>query len=106
GRDGADLHKTWDGDAQAFKGVTVPGFPNFFLLYGPNTNFVLNGSAVFLSECEMTYVLGCLELVLAGGHTGLDCRPEVCESYNRWIDEGNSAMPWGLASVDNWYKSR
>jgi 4-hydroxyacetophenone monooxygenase len=70
----------------------VPGFPNVFLLYGPNTNFVLNGSAIFLSECEMSYILRCVELILAGGHFALDCRPEDLANYNRRIDGGNALM--------------
>ena len=45
GRGGIDLHEQWDGDARAYLGVTVPGFPNLFCLYGPNTNIVVNGSA-------------------------------------------------------------
>ena len=46
GRDGVDLHAQWAGDARAYLGVTVPGFPNFFCLYGPNTNIVINGSTI------------------------------------------------------------
>src|SRR5205814_9771081 len=43
GRGGVDLHSHWDGDARAYLGITIPGFPNFFVLYGPNTNIVVNG---------------------------------------------------------------
>src|SRR5690606_23332054 len=60
GRDGVDLHEQWDGDARAYMGITVPGFPNFFMLYGPNTNIVVNGSIIYFSECEVQYILGCL----------------------------------------------
>ena len=65
GRGGVDLHEQWDGDARAYLGITVPGFPNLFCLYGPNTNIVINGSIIYFSECEVRYVLGCLELLLA-----------------------------------------
>ena len=68
GRDGVDLHEQWGGDARAYLGVTVPGFPNLFCLYGPNTNIVINGSIVYFSECGVRYILGCLELLLRGGH--------------------------------------
>src|SRR4029450_7174702 len=51
GRDGRDLHEEWHGDARAYLGVTVPGFPNLFCLYGPNTNIVVNGSIVSFSYC-------------------------------------------------------
>ena len=64
GRDRVDLHEQWGGDARAYLGITVPGFPNLFCLYGPNTNIVINGSIVYFSECEVRYVLGCIELLL------------------------------------------
>ena len=68
GRGGVDLHEQWDGDARAYLGITVPGFPNLFCLYGPNTNIVINGSIVYFSECGVRYILGCIELLLADGH--------------------------------------
>ena len=43
--------------------MTVPNFPNFFMMYGPNTNIVVNGTIIFFSECEVRYILGCLKLL-------------------------------------------
>jgi len=105
GRHGHDLHRRWDGDARAFMGITVPEFPNLFLLYGPNTNIVLNGSIIFFSECEVDYVLGCIELLLREGHQALDCRAEVHDAYNARIDDGNAQMVWGVATVNSWYRN-
>ena len=65
GRGGVDLHERWDGDARAYLGVTVPGFPNFFMLYGPNTNIVVNGIIIWFTECEVRYVMDCIRTVLA-----------------------------------------
>jgi 4-hydroxyacetophenone monooxygenase len=105
GRGGIGLHERWGADARAYMGITVPGFPNFFLLYGPNTNIVINGSIIFFSECEVRYVLGCLRLVLDSGHAALDCRADAHDEYNRRIDEGNLSKAWGVSSVNTWYKS-
>jgi 4-hydroxyacetophenone monooxygenase len=106
GRGGVDLHERWDGDARAYLGITVPGFPNLFLLYGPNTNIVINGSITYFSECEVHYLLGCLRLLLgAPGHRALDVRADVHDAYNRRIDEGNRNMVWGAATVNTWYKN-
>jgi 4-hydroxyacetophenone monooxygenase len=102
---GVDLHERWGADARAYMGITVPGFPNFFLLYGPNTNIVINGSIIFFSECEVRYVLGCLRLLLDGGYAALDCRAESHDEYNRRIDGGNLNKAWGVSSVSTWYKS-
>ncbi|MEM7768733.1 MAG: NAD(P)/FAD-dependent oxidoreductase, partial [Pseudomonadota bacterium] len=59
GRGGVKLHDAWNGDARAYLGITMPEFPNFFMMYGPNTNIVVNGSIIFFSECEAHYILGC-----------------------------------------------
>ncbi|MER6051766.1 NAD(P)/FAD-dependent oxidoreductase [Streptomyces sp. NPDC001793] len=106
GRDGADLHTTWHGDPRAYLGITVPGFPNLFCLYGPNTNLVgQGGSIVYFSECAMTQVLDVLRLVLAGGHRAVEVRRETHDAYNRWIDTGNAHRAWGWSTVGGWYRA-
>lgn len=105
GRGGQDLHEQWDGDARAYLGITIPGFPNFFCLFGPNTNLVLNGSIIMFSELAMNYVLECLRLLLSTGRRGMEVRPEVFEAHNRRIDEANRSMAWGVPEVHNWYKN-
>ena len=105
GRRGADLNEQWDGDARAYMGVTVPNFPNFFMTYGPNTNIVVNGSTVYFAECEVTYILECLGMMLKGGYQSLDCTQGAHDTYNEWIDKGNLGMAWGVAEVPSWYRS-
>ena len=72
GRRGVDLHDRWNGDARAYLGVTVPGFPNFFMLYGPNTNIVVNGSIIWFTECEVRYVMDAIKNILEGDHRALE----------------------------------
>ena len=105
GRDGADLHETWAGDARAYNGVCVPGFPNLFFLYGPNTNIVVNGSIIFFAECAAHYVVECLRLLADRGASAMDCRPDAYERYGALMDEHNSQMAWGISPVNSWYKS-
>ncbi len=105
GRGGADLHAQWNGDARAYMGITVPNFPNLFLLYGPNTNIVVNGSIIYFSECEVRYVLGCIKLLLDQGKRALDCRQEVHDAYNERIDRANLLRVWGVSDVNSWYKN-
>ena len=78
GRGGVDLHEQWDGDARAYLGITIPGFPNFFCLYGPNTNIVVNGSIIYFSECGVRYILGCLELLLRTATTRRSTCARTC----------------------------
>ena len=105
GRGGRDLHAHWDGDARAYLGITLPHFPNLFLLYGPNTNIVVNGSIIFFSECEVDYLLACIRVLLEGGHRAMDCRVEAHDAYNRRIDEANLQRAWGAATVNTWYRN-
>jgi 4-hydroxyacetophenone monooxygenase len=105
GRNGIDINKQWDGDARAYMGITVPNFPNFYMLYGPNTNIVVNGSIIFFSECEVNYVMGCLRLLLDTSHKAMDCRMDVHDAYNERIDAGNKQMAWGASTVNTWYKN-
>ena len=105
GRAGVDLHEQWQGDARAYLGITVPGFPNLFCLYGPNTNIVINGSIIYFSECGVRYVLGCLGSLLRDGHAALDVRPDVFAEFNERVDAENALMAWGCSDVNSWYKN-
>ncbi len=105
GEGGVDLNEQWDGDARAYMGITVPNFPNFFMLYGPNTNIVVNGSIIYFSECEVRYVMGCLRLLLENGRRAMAPRPEVHDAYNDRIDAANLERVWGVATVNSWYRN-
>lgn len=105
GVDGIDLHATWDGDARAYLGMTVPGFPNLFVMYGPNTNIVINGSIIFFSECEATYITEAVGMLARHGARALEVRADVHEEFGRQVDEANGVMAWGVASVNTWYKN-
>jgi 4-hydroxyacetophenone monooxygenase len=105
GRGGIDLHEHWDGDARAYLGITVPGFPNLFCLYGPNTNIVINGSIIYFSECGVRYILGCVKLLFEEGHAALDVRKDVHDEFNERVDAQNRRMAWGAAEVNSWYKN-
>lgn len=105
GLEGKELHDVWAGEPRAYKGITVPGFPNLFCCYGPNTNIVVNGSIVFFSECEVRYILGCLALSMESEGKALNVRKDVHDAYNKWIDEGNRGMAWGRSGVNTWYKN-
>jgi 4-hydroxyacetophenone monooxygenase len=105
GRGGVDLHEQWDGNARAYLGITIPGFPNLFLMYGPNTNIVINGSIIYFSECEANYILECIHLLFERGARSLEPRREVHDAYNEQVDEENRQMAWGASTVNSWYKN-
>ncbi len=105
GRGGVELHEQWNGEARAYLGLTIPGFPNFFCLYGPNTNIVINGSIIYFSECGVRYLVGCIELLLRGGHASVEVRKDVHDEYNERVDAENRLMAWGCSDVNSWYKN-
>jgi 4-hydroxyacetophenone monooxygenase len=104
GLGGAELHDRWAGDPRAYLGMTAPGFPNLFMIYGPNTNIVVNGSIIFFSECSVRYILGCLKL-LAQGARSIEVRPDVHDAFNTRVDAANKLMAWGSPNVTSWYKN-
>ncbi|MFN3572688.1 MAG: flavin-containing monooxygenase [Phenylobacterium sp.] len=105
GRGGRDLHATWDGDPRAYLGMTVPEFPNLFMIYGPNTNIVVNGSIIFFSECSVRYILGCLKMLAASGARALSSRAEAHDAFNARVDAANRGWAWGAPQVSSWYKN-
>ncbi|MBS0278100.1 MAG: NAD(P)/FAD-dependent oxidoreductase [Proteobacteria bacterium] len=105
GRGGQELHDRWNGDARAYLGMTVPGFPNFFMIYGPNTNIVVNGSIIFFSECSVRYIIGCLRLLAETGSATLEPKEKVHDTFNARVDEANKMMAWGAPQVTSWYKN-
>ena len=105
GRDGIDLHEQWAGDARAYLGMVIPNFPNFFCLYGPNTNIVVNGSIIYFSECEVHYLTECIRALLDTGLGSLEPRTDVHDAYNERIDAANRLRTWGFSGVNSWYKN-
>ncbi|MYF31186.1 MAG: NAD(P)/FAD-dependent oxidoreductase [Gammaproteobacteria bacterium] len=105
GKDGVELREHWGHDPRAYMGIVMPGYPNLFCCYGPNTNIVVNGSIVFFSECEVRYIMGCLKLLIGRDLAAMDCRRDVHDAYNEKIDAGNLGMAWGSPDVRSWYKN-
>ncbi len=105
GRGGRELHDVWAGDARAYLGMTTPGFPNFFMIYGPNTNIVVNGSIIFFSECSVRYIVGAVRLLAETGARAIEVKQGVHDAFNIRVDEANKGWAWGSANVTSWYKN-
>ncbi|MBV8978869.1 MAG: NAD(P)/FAD-dependent oxidoreductase [Alphaproteobacteria bacterium] len=105
GRDGVELHERWKGDARAYLGMTVPGFPNFFVIYGPNTNIVVNGSIIFFTEASVRYIVNCLKLLAESGARTMEVKADVHDAFNARVDAENAKMAWGVPNAKSWYKN-
>ncbi len=101
GRDGTKLNDAWQGGAEAYLGMTVPGFPNMFMLYGPNTNLGHN-SIVFMLECQAGYALQAVEALAQGDAASLDVRESRMRTYNDDLQSELDATVWA-SGCDNWY---
>jgi len=106
GKDGVELHEKWKGDARAYLGMTIHGFPNFFCIYGPNTNIVVNGSIIFFSEASVRYIVNALKLLAETDAKTIEVREDVHDAFNRRVDEENKKMAWGIPDAKSWYKNQ
>jgi 4-hydroxyacetophenone monooxygenase len=105
GRGGASLRARWGEEPRAHLGITVPGFPNLFCLYGPGTNLAHAGSIIFHAECQVRYVLGCLHALLAHGRRTMECRPEALADWSARFDARAARLVWAHPGMHNWYKN-
>ncbi len=95
GRSGRTIHEVWKGDdARAFLGTAVPDFPNFFCLYGPNTQFGHGGSLISVIERQMHYVLDVLQQMFSAGVGAIEVRADVHDEYNARVDAAHEHMIW------------
>ena len=107
GRGGRELHEVWgDDDARAYLGLTVTGFPNFFMLTGPNTGLAHGGNQIFMTECGVRHMMLGLRELYEGGHRTIECRRDVYENYNREVDALHARMVWTHKGMTNWYRNR
>jgi 4-hydroxyacetophenone monooxygenase len=107
GRDGMSIRDAWGEDhPSAYLGMTVPGFPNLFVLYGPNTNLGHGGSYIFLAECQIHYLVDLISKVADTGHSVVEVREKVHDDYNRLVDEAHEHLVWRHPAVDTWYRNR
>ena len=106
GEDNTNIRSLWGEDnPQAFLGITVPKFPNMFLLQGPNTILSHGGSMFFHTECQVRYVMQCVRELIEGGHAAMQVRAPVYEEFNRRVDAAHAQMVWAHPGVNNWYKN-
>jgi cation diffusion facilitator CzcD-associated flavoprotein CzcO len=102
GRDGVKLADVWRGGAQAYHGITVAGFPNFFLLLGPNTALGHN-SVVFMIEAQVQHVLSCLRM-LAGRKAGtIEVKAAALRRFNTGLHRRLGRAVWNEGGCTSWY---
>ncbi|GFG68337.1 flavin-containing monooxygenase [Mycolicibacter senuensis] len=103
GRNGTDLHALWGRRPYAYLGITVPGFPNFFLLYGPGAHLAHGGSLIFNSELEMRYIDACLAKLAEEQLHCIEPTAQAAAEWHRVTQEGIKNTVWAHPAVTHSY---
>ncbi len=103
GADGTSVHDTWRDGAFAYLGMVVPGYPNFFMLYGPNTN-VGSNSVIFMLEAQAHYIVRALKYMRRKDKPYIEVRPEVMTRFLAKIDTWMQGTVW-LTRCSNYFRA-
>lgn len=107
GRSGRTLRDEWgEEDPKAYLGMTVPGFPNLFILNGPNTAYAHGGSIAFNAECQAGYVLRSITEMMRRQAVTMEVDDGAYEKYNMLIDTEHEKLVWAHHNVRTWYKNK
>jgi cation diffusion facilitator CzcD-associated flavoprotein CzcO len=103
GRDGVSLTDAWRDGNQAYLGTTVFGFPNMFVIAGPNTGLGHN-SQIFMIEAQARYILNCVHRLGRRGADTLEVRADVQHAFNEWLQDRMAATVWQSGGCRSWYQ--
>jgi cation diffusion facilitator CzcD-associated flavoprotein CzcO len=103
GTGGRSLREAWADGPHAHLGMTVPGFPSLFIMYGPNTN-TSGGSIIFYEEAQAGYIRQALEHVRDHSAAAIEVRPEVEAASDRDVQANFEGTAW--TQCDSWYRDK
>lgn len=107
GRDGKDLRQAWANDnPTAYLGLTVPDFPNFFLMLGPNSGPAHGGSVIFQSECQSRYITACLVDMIEHGIAAIDVSQDAHDQYVSKVDAEHEQLIWTHPGMTTYYRNK
>jgi len=102
GENGRDLKDFWEGSPRAHRAVSVPGFPNFWMIEGP-TGPVGNLSLIMVSEHQIDYIISMLKMMKQKGIASLAPKQDAFASYNAELGERVKQTVWYTGGCDSWY---
>jgi cation diffusion facilitator CzcD-associated flavoprotein CzcO len=105
GRGGVEIHDAWRERMSAYLGITVGGFPNLFLLLGPNTGLGHN-SVVLMIEAQVRYVMSCLSLMKRQKKNVLEVRPETQKQFVADVHRRMQGTVWQSGGCHSWYQDQ
>ena len=106
GVSGTPLRDVWGvDDPRAYLGITVPDYPNMFVLVGPNTFVAHGGSIIYQAECEMRYVTDCIRYMIENGISSVEVQQSVHDEYNERVDAEHDQLVWAHSGLHSWYRN-
>jgi cation diffusion facilitator CzcD-associated flavoprotein CzcO len=105
GREGVEIHDAWRERMSAYLGITVSGFPNLFLLLGPNTGLGHN-SVVLMIEAQVRYVMSCLALMKRRKRRVLEVRAEIQKNFVAEVHRRLQGTVWQSGGCHSWYQDQ
>jgi 4-hydroxyacetophenone monooxygenase len=107
GRDGKNLRDAWANDnPTAYLGLTIPDFPNLFVMLGPNSGPAHGGSVIFQSECQSRYISACLVEMIERGIAAIDVKQEAHDTYIREVDAEHEQLIWTHPGMSTYYRNQ
>jgi 4-hydroxyacetophenone monooxygenase len=107
GRDGKNLRDAWANDnPTAYLGLTIPDFPNLFVMLGPNSGPAHGGSVIFQSECQSRYISACLVEMIERGIAAIDVKQEAHDTYIRKVDAEHEQLIWTHPGMSTYYRNQ
>ena len=105
GRGGVALNEYWGDEPGGLYGITVPRFPNFYMMYGPNTNLGFNGTLIFNSECQARYIVSTIGRMIVEGFDEIEVREDAYRAYNDLVQAELGSFVWTLDHTNNWFRN-
>ncbi len=95
-----------DDEIRAYMGVSLPDFPNFFVMQGPNTGAGHGGSLTFAADCQATFIRNGVRAMLRRGTSTMECTMDALDAFNRELDQGLKTMVWSMGDVTSRFRNR
>ncbi|MBD2859519.1 NAD(P)/FAD-dependent oxidoreductase [Spongiibacter sp. KMU-158] len=105
GREGRTIAQQWAEFPRAYLGTSLPGFPNLFIITGPNTG-IGHTSAIFVIEAQLNYIAKAIKSVVSGGHRAIEVTEQAEENYTQMIHSEMEKTVWKSGGCNSWYQSK
>jgi cation diffusion facilitator CzcD-associated flavoprotein CzcO len=105
GKHGIMLSKYWKDYPRAYLGTSIPNFPNYYVVTGPNTG-IGHTSAIFVIESQMKYIMQCVEKIISGNAMSIEPTEFAEEKYTEMVHKEMTKTVWAYGGCTSWYQNK